>query len=181
MGGDLPSIACRALAQGTEVDTPAPHRACRSARRRGHCSVAKRTMARTPEKIHLERRTLVFVDEPGFYLLLARVRTYAPRGQPPTRRMFETRDHLSVMSAVTSQGRLRHQQLQDISESEQKNIELHCRQRRAQMLSVSIADSGWAKISTWPLSRRTSGQSPESRNRLRHRILRRENDSRSCG
>lgn len=56
------------------------------------------------KRARLERRTLVFVDESGFYLLPARVRTYAPRGQPPTLRVFETRDHLSVMSAITSQG-----------------------------------------------------------------------------
>lgn len=52
----------------------------------------------------LERRGLVFVDESGFYLLPAKVRTYAPRGKRPLLRVFETRDHLSVMSAVTPQG-----------------------------------------------------------------------------
>lgn len=52
----------------------------------------------------LERKTLVFVDESGFYLLPARVRTYAPRGQAPTLPAFETHDHLSVMSAITAQG-----------------------------------------------------------------------------
>ena len=52
----------------------------------------------------LEHRWLVFVDESGFYLLPAKVRTYAPRGQRPTLRVFETRDHLSVMSAVMPQG-----------------------------------------------------------------------------
>ncbi len=54
----------------------------------------------------MERRSLVFVDESGFYLLPAKLRTYAPRGQRPTLRVFETRDHLSVMSAVTTQGYL---------------------------------------------------------------------------
>jgi transposase len=56
------------------------------------------------KQARLERKTLVFVDESGFYLLPARVRTYAPRGHTPTLRVFETRDHLSVMSAITSQG-----------------------------------------------------------------------------
>lgn len=56
------------------------------------------------KQARLERKTLVFVDESGFYLLPARVRTYAPRGKPPTLRVFETRDHLSVMSAITTQG-----------------------------------------------------------------------------
>ena len=56
------------------------------------------------QQARLEHRCLIFVDESGFYLLPAKVRTYAPRGQRPTLRVFETRDHLSVMSAVTSQG-----------------------------------------------------------------------------
>lgn len=56
------------------------------------------------KQARLERKALVFVDESGFYLLPGRVRTYAPRGKTPTLRVFETRDHLSVMSAITSQG-----------------------------------------------------------------------------
>lgn len=56
------------------------------------------------KQARLERKTLVFVDESGFYLLPARVRTYAPRGKTPILRVFETRDHLSVMSAITAHG-----------------------------------------------------------------------------
>jgi transposase len=56
------------------------------------------------KQARLERKALVFIDESGFYLLPGRVRTYAPRGQTPLLRIFETRDHLSVMSAITSQG-----------------------------------------------------------------------------
>lgn len=44
------------------------------------------------------------MDESGFYLLPAVVRTYAPRGQTPELRVPLTRDHLSAMSAVTPQG-----------------------------------------------------------------------------
>lgn len=55
-------------------------------------------------KARLEHRHLVFIDESGFYLLPARVRSYAPRGRTPVLRLFETRDHLSVMSVVTPQG-----------------------------------------------------------------------------
>lgn len=58
------------------------------------------------KKARLERRRLIFVDESGFYLLPGKVRTYAPRGQRPTVRVFETRDHLSVMSAITRHGDL---------------------------------------------------------------------------
>lgn len=53
-----------------------------------------------------ERRTLVFVDESGFYLLPAAVKTYAPRGQTPILHPFQTYDHLSVMSGITLMGKL---------------------------------------------------------------------------
>ena len=46
------------------------------------------------------------MDESGFYLLPARVRTYAPRGQTPILRVLQTRDHLSVMSGITVEGHL---------------------------------------------------------------------------
>lgn len=58
------------------------------------------------KKAHLERRILVFVDESGFYLLPAAVRTYAPRGEAPILHVFQTRDHLSVMSGITPHGYL---------------------------------------------------------------------------
>ena len=48
----------------------------------------------------------MWVDEAGFYLLPAKVRTYAPRGHTPVLRVPLTRDHLSAISAVTAQGRL---------------------------------------------------------------------------
>ncbi len=52
------------------------------------------------------RRTPVFVDESGFYLLPGRVRTYAPEGHTPILHEFQTRDHLSVMGGVTPAGKL---------------------------------------------------------------------------
>jgi hypothetical protein len=48
----------------------------------------------------------VFIDEAGFSLLAAAVRTYAPRGQTPILRVPLTWDHLSVISAITPDGRL---------------------------------------------------------------------------
>jgi transposase len=60
-------------------------------------------------KAQSERRTLVWVDEAGFYLLPGLVRTYAPRGQTPILRVPCTRDHLSVISGLTHDGRLLHQ------------------------------------------------------------------------
>jgi transposase len=47
-----------------------------------------------------EHRTLVFVDESGFYLLPGVVRTYGPKGQTPVIDKRLTRDHLSVMAGV---------------------------------------------------------------------------------
>ena len=56
------------------------------------------------KKASLEHRILVFVDESGFYLLPAAIRSYAPCGQTPILRVFQTRDHLSVMSGITPHG-----------------------------------------------------------------------------
>lgn len=52
------------------------------------------------------RRRLVFVDESGFYLLPGIVKTYAPRGQTPIMHEWQTHDHLSVMGAVTPEGKI---------------------------------------------------------------------------
>jgi transposase len=48
----------------------------------------------------------VWVDEAGFYLLPARVRTWAPIGQPPVIRAPCSYDHLNVISAITPSGKL---------------------------------------------------------------------------
>ncbi len=53
-----------------------------------------------------ERRTLAFEDESGFYLLPGVVKTYAPEGLTPILREKQTRDHLSVMGAMTPEGRI---------------------------------------------------------------------------
>ena len=44
------------------------------------------------------------MDESGFYPLPAVVRTYAPRGQTPVLREWCTRDHLSMIAAVSAWG-----------------------------------------------------------------------------
>ena len=49
---------------------------------------------------------IVFVDESGFYLLPAVVRTYAPIGQTPILREHLSRDHLSAISAISLEGKL---------------------------------------------------------------------------
>jgi transposase len=68
--------------------------------------VAGSGVARAQKKACSEGRTIVFVDESGFYLLPGLVRTYAPCGQTPVLRSVYTRDHVSVMSGITMDGRL---------------------------------------------------------------------------
>jgi transposase len=46
------------------------------------------------------------VDQSGFYLLPTVVRTYAPVGQTPILHEHLTRDHLSVISAISLEGKL---------------------------------------------------------------------------
>ena len=45
------------------------------------------------------------MDQSGFYLLPMVVRTYAPVGQPPVLREHLSREHLSVMSGITLDGK----------------------------------------------------------------------------
>jgi transposase len=52
-------------------------------------------------RVPRERRTLVFTDESGFYLLAGVVKTYAPKAKSPILKEWQTHDHLSVMGAVT--------------------------------------------------------------------------------
>jgi transposase len=68
--------------------------------------VASRDLARPSSKARAEDRTILFVDEAGFYLLPFVTRTYAPIGQTPVLRAPLSHDHLSVISAVTPDGRL---------------------------------------------------------------------------
>jgi transposase len=68
--------------------------------------VAERRLAGVEKKARRERRTLVFIDESGFSLLPAVVRTYAPCGQTPGLRPVQTRDHLSMMRGMTPAGQL---------------------------------------------------------------------------
>jgi transposase len=68
--------------------------------------MAQRRLAGTQKKASVEGRTIVFVDESGFYLLPGLVRTYAPCGQTPLLRAVYTHDHLSVMIGITMAGNL---------------------------------------------------------------------------
>jgi transposase len=63
-------------------------------------------VARPSSKAQAEGRTLLFVDEAGFYPLPFVTRTYAPCGETPVLRAPLTHDHLSVISAITPAGQL---------------------------------------------------------------------------
>jgi transposase len=64
------------------------------------------TLAGPKKGADQEGRTIVWVDESGFYLLPGAVRTYAPRGQTPVLRLPLSHDHLAVISGITPAGRL---------------------------------------------------------------------------
>jgi hypothetical protein len=53
-----------------------------------------------------EGRTILFVDQAGFYLLPTVVCTYAPVSQTPILNEHLSHDHLSVMSGITLEGSL---------------------------------------------------------------------------
>jgi transposase len=65
-----------------------------------------RAWPRLRAEARAERRTLIFVDEAGFYLLPSVVKTYAPSARTPVLRARLTRDHLSVMGGMTPAGKL---------------------------------------------------------------------------
>jgi transposase len=63
-------------------------------------------VASDQKKAEREGRTLVWIDEAGFYLLPAVVRTYAPCGQTPILHAPLSYDHLSAISGITPAGQL---------------------------------------------------------------------------
>jgi hypothetical protein len=64
------------------------------------------TLARVEKRAIKEGRTILFVDQSGFYLLPAVVRTYAPVGHTPLLQEELSRDHLSAISAISLDGKL---------------------------------------------------------------------------
>ena len=58
------------------------------------------------KKARGEQRTRLFLDESAFYLLPGLVTTGAPTGETPVLRCKLTRDHLSVISAISPEGQL---------------------------------------------------------------------------
>ena len=66
----------------------------------------------------LGRYKLLFVDESAFYLLPGVVKRWSPQGQTPLLRNKLTRDHLSVISAISPEGELFLQMQEDAFDSE---------------------------------------------------------------
>ena len=58
------------------------------------------------EKALAEERTILWADEPGFYLLPALLRTWAPVAKTPVIRRKLSYDHLSAVSAISISGDL---------------------------------------------------------------------------
>lgn len=102
----IPQGPRRPAAQGTGLDAANPGDQGRAAGRGRHRALVDRALAPAEKKARQERRTLVFVDESGFYLLPGVVKTYGPKGRTPILHEWQTRDHLSVMCGVTPEGKL---------------------------------------------------------------------------
>ena len=76
---------------------------------RDEAAIAHFRLQTWPALVQKARRLglhLIFVDESGFYLLPSVVKTYAPRGYTPILDNWQTRDHLSVMGALTPEGKV---------------------------------------------------------------------------
>jgi len=58
------------------------------------------------KKAKREKRTIVFVDESGFYWLPMVVRTHVLRDRTPILRVKLTSDHLCAIGGITEEGRL---------------------------------------------------------------------------
>jgi transposase len=63
-------------------------------------------LAGAQKKADDEGQVIVWVDQSGFYLLPHHVRTWARQGQTPVLRVPLTRDHRSVIAAITADQRL---------------------------------------------------------------------------
>jgi transposase len=102
----IPSGTGEPYSQRAELDTPKAHSASQATSGSGDPALERRTLARVEKKAAEEERTIIFIDESGVYWLPIVVRTYAPCGRTPILKEFLSYDHLSLIGAVTPQGRL---------------------------------------------------------------------------
>ena len=75
-------------------------------RRSRHGAVARRHVAGHQKGAQAPEQTLFFIDESGLYPLPSVARPSAPVGQTPMLRAWDTRDHLSAISAISPEGKL---------------------------------------------------------------------------
>ena len=68
--------------------------------------MARRHLGGDQKNAEAQAQTILFIDESGFYPLPSVVRTYAPVGQTPILREWDTRDHLSAIGAISPAGKL---------------------------------------------------------------------------
>ena len=102
----VPSCPCQSHLERIGLDTAKANPASQAAQRRRDQALEGRTVAGVEKKAAEEGRTIVFIDESGFYLLPMVVRTYAPCGCTPIVHEYLSYDHLSVIGAITPEGRL---------------------------------------------------------------------------
>ena len=93
------------------VEPPKTRPPLRQTRRGGHrrverAGVAANQKKRESKKAETNGRTVMFVDEAGFYQLPAAVRTRAPCGETPVLRAPLNCDNLSAISGITQAGKL---------------------------------------------------------------------------
>ena len=103
---ELPPGTREPFAQEVEVEFAKARASSESAGRRSDRTLERGALAFSEKGAIEEGRTILFVDQSGFYLLPTVVRTYAPIGQTPILREQLSRDHLSVMSGITLEGKL---------------------------------------------------------------------------
>src|SRR6266516_1781768 len=104
--GALPPGPRQLAPAGGRLERPATHPPRDPAGRGGHRGLVRRALAGPKKGADEQGRVILWVDESGFYLLPAAVRTYAPRGRTPVLRVPLSRDHLSVISGLSPDGRL---------------------------------------------------------------------------
>jgi transposase len=102
----VPSSACEPHSQRAWLDAPKANSTSQTAQGSRNPALESGALARAEKKAAEEGRTIVFVDESGFYLLPMVVRTYAPRGCTPILKEYLSYDHLSTIGAVTPKGKL---------------------------------------------------------------------------
>jgi hypothetical protein len=107
--GQVPPRPCQPAAPRQGAECPASRRTGDPAQRAGDPGLVAGALARPRKKAAAKGRTIVWVDQSGFYrlpLVPLVVRTWAPCGQTPVLRVPLTRDHLAAIGGLTPDRRL---------------------------------------------------------------------------